>query len=286
MPGAWSQFAFHKNRLPTNPFKEGTILYTSTRHQSYHHRVYETPRPADLMMVEEGAFALLSDLGTILGDQVGEPKYAGPLPMSEEAIMLLSRDIHGFEKLVRASANGEIYHYVLIMQSYGPNWGKESWDPDELYTDASGPLFFYHRTSDMERDVWNFWNITDNYEDPEYGSQTYDINSWWKACSRDWRYMGKKDYRHHEHFQGWSLDPLWKPPSYTIPAPSAPPPDEDHEIPIQMGKNMVTAIGHPGPPAMMALPGYGMCETMKERPTQRTLLSCLPFLLSQRQNGL
>ena len=73
---------------------------------------------------------MLSDLGTVNGDVVGEPKYAGTLPMTPEAIMLLSLDSHGFEKLVRASAKGEIYHYLLFMQSYGPNWGEESWNDE------------------------------------------------------------------------------------------------------------------------------------------------------------
>ena len=232
-----------------------------------------------MMMREEGSFSMLSDLGTVQGDEVGDPKYAGPLPMTPEVIYLLSQDSHGFEKLLRASAGHEVYHYLIFFQSYGPNWGEE-WTEDERYTDATGPLHVYHKTSDMPCDLWYFWNITNNYEDPIYGAQPYTINSLHTAPLQDWRYMGKKDYSSHAQFKGWSLDPLWTPPTYTIPVPSAPPADELDDIPMATENNIVKAMGTPGPVVMVPVPGYGMCQIMKEQQTQRSLWSCLPFKLS------
>ena len=134
MPGAFSMLGFYGDQLPTNPMKEGTIVMASTRHQKVHHRIDETPRAASSMMKDEGSFAVLTDLGTICGDYVGETKYAGNIPMSEDDIMLLSRDSHGFEKLLRAMAQEKIYWFLLFFQSYGPTWGHESPNEDELYT--------------------------------------------------------------------------------------------------------------------------------------------------------
>ena len=134
MPGAFSIMGYYGDKLPTNPAKDGTIVMTSTRHQTVHHRVYETPRAADLMLQDEGAFSILSDLGIICGDYVGATKYAGYIPMTEDDIMLLSNDSHGFEKLLRAMAEGKKYWFILFFQSYGPAWGRESEMEDELYT--------------------------------------------------------------------------------------------------------------------------------------------------------
>ena len=95
MPGAWGQLGLYPSKLPTDPAKDGTIVLASTRHQKCYPRVYETPRATDEMLSSDGAFSVLSDLGTICGDEVGQPCYAGSLPMTRDDILLLSEDVHG-----------------------------------------------------------------------------------------------------------------------------------------------------------------------------------------------
>ena len=92
MPGAWGQMGYVGSRLPTDPSTEGTIVLCSTRHQGCHLRVYETPQKPIDMSLQAGSFNMLSDLGTICGDHVGEPSYAGPLPMSKEELLSLFDD--------------------------------------------------------------------------------------------------------------------------------------------------------------------------------------------------
>ena len=70
----------------------------------------------------------------------------------------------------------------------------------------------------MRDDVWRFYNITDNYADPIYGSQSWDINNWYQATQQDWRYMDLRDYSSHPHFNGWHLSSLAYPLSYMSPA--------------------------------------------------------------------
>ena len=107
MPGAWGQLGFYPSKLPTDPAKEGTIVLASTRHQKCYPRVYETPRATDEMLSSDGAFAVLPDLGTICGDEVGQPCYAGSLPMTRDDILLLSEDVHG------------------LLEPIGNRWGKK-----------------------------------------------------------------------------------------------------------------------------------------------------------------
>ena len=273
MPNAWSQLGYHTSPLPTKPSVEGTLLFVSTRHQRCFHRVYETTQSANRMMAQEGAFSLLSDLGTTLGNHVGETKYAGHLPMSEDDLLNLSNDSHGFEKLLRASAKGRVYYYCLFMQSYGPTWGNEGHE-DLIFSDASGPLHVYVRTSDMRDDVWRFYNITDNYADPIYGSQSWDINTWYQAPQQDWRYMDLRDYSSHPHFNGWHLSSLAYPLSYMSPA-SAPAMEGDEELPTAI--QPIQALSAPGPIVMGEVVGYDMVQTMHESPRHRCLLACCPF---------
>ena len=156
-------------------------------------------------------------------------------------------------------------------------------DQDERYTDSSGPLHVYVRTSEMPQDLWEFYNITDNYWDPVYGSQSYDINNWYRAPRRDWRWMGIKDYRDHPLFKNWSLDPLWRPPTYAPLEPSAPP-DEEENTPMPRPHQPIAAIAN-GPIDMGSRESDSLCETATERarPTARTLFSCLPFEVNVRK---
>ena len=109
MPGAWGQMGFYGGVLPTDPSSEGTIVLCSTRHQRCHLRVYETPQKPCDMTLDSGFFNMLSDLGTICGDHVGEPSYAGWLPMSKEELLSLvddEKDTHVIERILwRTSQN-------------------------------------------------------------------------------------------------------------------------------------------------------------------------------------
>ena len=58
--------------MPTKPTQKGTIVAVTTRYQKYYTKIYETPRKAEAMLTEEGAFNCLVDLGTIKGDEVGQ----------------------------------------------------------------------------------------------------------------------------------------------------------------------------------------------------------------------
>ena len=170
--------------------------------------------------------------------------------------------MHAFEKILRAMAGPTIYHYSLFMQSYGPTYGNEEY-PAEQWSDASGPLHVYDRRSDMPDDLWEHWNITDNYDDPVHGSQSYDINTWYKASHvRDWRYMGQRNYRDHPTFRGWALPRQTSDWSYAMPQPSAP----------------ISALTAPGPIVMGEVVSYGVVEPYQESPRSRKsiLFSC-PF---------
>ena len=155
------------------------------------------------------------------GIEVALPKFAGHVPMTPSELRAIYEDEYAFEKLLKAMAAGRPYHYMLIMQSYGPTYGEEVDGP--RYSDASGPLHFYERLSTMDDDKWNFWHITDNPQDPMTGSQRYTINTWWQASSRDWHWQGMRDYSQHGNFRGWHLPREAPMPPY-IPMPSAPPP--------------------------------------------------------------
>ena len=74
------------------------------------------------------------------GDDVGEVKYAGWLPMSPEDIRLLGEDIHAFEKILRAMAGAKPYHYVLFMQSYGSLWGERGGATGKTFSPAPGAV--------------------------------------------------------------------------------------------------------------------------------------------------
>ena len=118
MPGAWAQLGFYSTRLPSDPSKQGTIVLVTTRQQKYYLKVYETARRFENMLYDEGGFGMLSYLGTILGDEIGEVKYSGWFPMSPEEIQLLGEDTKAFEKILRAMAGDKPYHYVRFVQSY------------------------------------------------------------------------------------------------------------------------------------------------------------------------
>ena len=125
------------------------------------------------------------------------------------------------------------------MQSYGLNYGKEA-PESELWTDASGPLHFYHRTSSMRDDTWHYWHITDKDDEPETGSQNYNINTWYKAPGAQWHYQEMRDYSMHPNpkFRGWHIPKGFAMDVY-IPEPSAPPPIavvESSPTPIVMGE--------------------------------------------------
>ena len=168
-----------------------------------------------------------------------------------------------FEKIVRAMAGQQPYHYVLFMQSYGPTYGKEE-PPAELYSDASGPLHVYVRDSTMETDHWDMWHLTDNYADPTYGSQNYDLNNWHKASMKDWIYKGMRDYSQHLHFKGWALPKQVPIVAYVVPEPSAP--------------AAIEVLSPPGPVVMGEVLSYEVVEHNEEPPTpRRTMLSCCPF---------
>ena len=173
------------------------------------------------MMGTDNGFHTLVDLGTIMGHEVGRPSFAGYVPMTPEDIQALYEDEHAFEKVLKAMADGRPYHYMLIMQSYGPSYGEEV-DRDR-WTDASGPLHVYERLSTMPADHWNFWTITDNDDEPMRGSQSYTINTWWQAPSMHWRWQECRDYTRHPYFAGWAIPKEMPMPVY-IPPPSAPPP--------------------------------------------------------------
>ena len=268
MPGAWAQMGFYSARLPSDPSKQGTIVVATTRRQKYYLKVYETARRSENMLYDEGAFAMLSDLGTILGDEIGQVKFAGHLPISAEEIQLLGEDTKAFEKILRAMAGDEPYHYVLFMQSYGPTYGVEE-PPAEQYSDASGPLHVYDRVSTMDDDVWEHWYLTDNYVDPTYGSQSYHLNNWHQASMRDWFYKGQRDYSQHHDFKGWALPkhvPIVAPiVAYAVPEPSAP--------------AAIEVLSVPGPIVMGEVLSYEVVNDHNEEPIspQRTMLSCCPF---------
>ena len=262
MPGAWSQMSFFAAPMPTDPEKEGTIVVVTTCKQKCYLKVYETPRRSENMLCDEGAFAMLSDLGTINGDDVGEVKYAGRLSMSSEDIRLLSEDTHAFEKIVRAMAGAKPYHYVLFMQSYGPTYGNEE-PPAARFSDASGPLHVYDRVSTMEDDHWEHWHLTNNYDDPTYGSQSYDINNWYKASMRDWFYKGTRDYSQHLHFRGWALPKQVPIVPCVLPEPNAP--------------EAIEALSPPGPVVMGEVISYAAVEQVESPASRRTVLSCCPF---------
>ena len=270
MPGHWAQLGFYSARLPSDPSKEGTIVLVETRHQKYYLKVYETARCSENMLIEEGAFATLSDMGTILGDEIGDVKYAGSVPMPAEEIHLLGEDAHAFEKMLRGMADDKPYHYVIFMQSYGPTYGHEE-PPAEKFSDRSGPLLVYDRVSSMEDDVWEHWYLTDNFLDP-YGSQTYHINTWYQASTRDWFYKGLREYHlreYSQHFKGWALPqqaPLLTPiVANAVPEPSA-------LAPIEV-------LSAPGPVVMLEVVSYEDVEH-HELPIflpHRRMLSCCPF---------
>ena len=73
MPHAWAQAAY-------SPANEGTIVLCSNGTKKYYARVYEKARAAEDMLDADGASNVLSDLGTIHGEEIGHPTYAGGLP--------------------------------------------------------------------------------------------------------------------------------------------------------------------------------------------------------------
>ena len=262
MPKAWGQAGYVGMPLPTDPSIDGTLVLSTSRNQAYYAQVYQTDKPEHAMVGSESSFSTLTNLGTILGDEVGEPRYAGDVPMTTADIQALYKDMHAFEKVLKAIAAGRIYHYVIICQSYGPTYGQEV-DGDR-YSDASGPLHFYERLSTMDDDKWNFWHITDNAENPMTGSQSYTINTWWKASSKEWYWQGVRDYSQTENFKGWHLRREAPMPPY-IPTPSAPPPIIQAvaiaPTPIVMGE----IVGEP----------YAVAQTDEDRPCS-SILSCCP----------
>ena len=90
MPQAFAQAGYSRAAMPTTPKKEGTIVPCTTRAQKYYARVYETPRAAEDMLDAEGAFNVLSDLGTIHGEEIRQPTNAGGLPIKKEDVQLLA----------------------------------------------------------------------------------------------------------------------------------------------------------------------------------------------------
>ena len=221
MPKAWAQGGCFGAPLPTDPSIEGTLVLSTSRRQAYFAQVYQTDKPEYSMLASESSFSQLTDLGTIMGEEVGEPRYAGYVPMATPDIQALYADIHAFEKVLKAMAGERAYHYILVMASYGPTYG-ELVDGD-ISSDASGPLHFYERLSTMGDNKWHFWHISDNSGDPIRGSQNYTINSWWKASSKDWYWQGERDYSEHPSYKGWHM-PREDPMPVYIPSPTAPPP--------------------------------------------------------------
>ena len=262
MPKAWGQAGYVGMPLPTDPSINGTVVLSTTRNQAYYAQVYQTDKPEHAMIGSESSFSTLTNLGTICGDEVDEPRYAGDVHMTTADIQSLYTDIHAFEKMLRAIAEDRVYHYIIIFYSYGPNYGKEA--IGDRHSDVSGPLHFYERLSTMDDDKWNFWHITDNAENPMTGSQSYTINTWWKASSKEWYWQGVRDYSQTENFKGWHVRRQAPMPPY-IPTPSAPPPIIQAvaiaPTPIVMGE----IVGEP----------YAVAQTDEDRPCS-SILSCCP----------
>ena len=126
MPNAWGQVGWYSAPMVNEGGQDGTTVFCSTRFQRYFVQVYETSRPADEMLEADGAFAMCYELGILRGGEVGKTAYAGANTLTKRELDLLWADTHAFEKVLRRLSLGRKYHYMLVMQSYGPTYGAEA----------------------------------------------------------------------------------------------------------------------------------------------------------------
>ena len=125
MPKAWGQGGYVGMPLPTDPSVNGTLVLSTSRNQAYYAQVYQTDKPEHAMVGSESSFSTLTNLGTICGDEVDEPRYAGDVHMTTADIQSLYKDIHAFEKMLRAIAEDRVYHYIIIFTLTGQTMARK-----------------------------------------------------------------------------------------------------------------------------------------------------------------